>query len=228
MPCPETPSRPAAPRAPRRPPRRRSPTLIDVAALAEHLGVEVRHVRRLVHERRIPFIKWGHLVRFDPDEVSAWLEANRIEPLPASARGDPLRHRPGEDGVDPLVGDRLVAVESADVGRHERLHAVAQPAMPPRRAERRPAARWSLRRGGSRRCEAGSRPTDRCARCQARSPVRARRPLPVPGPEQQVVRPRSRGRRPTRGGSRRAAAGSAPSADRSSGHPGRRSRCRPP
>jgi len=62
------------------------PHLIDVAALAEHLGVEVRHVRRLVHERRIPFIKWGHLVRFDPDEVSGWLEANRIEPYPPRPR----------------------------------------------------------------------------------------------------------------------------------------------
>jgi len=60
--------------------------LIDVAALAEHLGVEVRHVRRLVHERRIPFIKWGHLVRFDPEEVSVWLEANRIEPYPPRPR----------------------------------------------------------------------------------------------------------------------------------------------
>jgi len=58
------------------------PQLIDVAALAEHLGVKVRHVRRLVHERRIPFIKWGHLVRFDPDQVNAWLEGCRIEPHP--------------------------------------------------------------------------------------------------------------------------------------------------
>jgi excisionase family DNA binding protein len=62
------------------------PHLIDVTGLAEHLGVEVRHVRRLVHERRIPFIKWGHLVRFDPDQVSAWLEANRIEPYPPRPR----------------------------------------------------------------------------------------------------------------------------------------------
>jgi excisionase family DNA binding protein len=62
------------------------PHLIDVTDLAEHLGVEVRHVRRLVHERRIPFIKWGHLVRFDPDQVSAWLEANRIEPYPPRPR----------------------------------------------------------------------------------------------------------------------------------------------
>lgn len=43
--------------------------LISIAEVAERLGVEVRHVRRLVHERRIPFIKWGHLLRFDAAEV---------------------------------------------------------------------------------------------------------------------------------------------------------------
>ncbi len=56
------------------------PTLIDIVALADHLGVEVRHVRRLVAERRIPFIKWGHLLRFDPAEIVGWLAENRHEP----------------------------------------------------------------------------------------------------------------------------------------------------
>ena len=53
------------------------PELLDVNELAQHLGVNVRHVRRLVAERRIPFIKWGHLLRFDPDEIVDWLEYNR-------------------------------------------------------------------------------------------------------------------------------------------------------
>ncbi len=57
------------------------PYLMDIPTLADHLGVSVRHIRRLVHERRIPFIKWGHLIRFDPTEVHAWLEACRYEPL---------------------------------------------------------------------------------------------------------------------------------------------------
>lgn len=56
------------------------PHLLDVQGLAEHLGVEVRHIRRLVHERRVPYIKWGHLVRFDSAEISDWLERCRHEP----------------------------------------------------------------------------------------------------------------------------------------------------
>jgi excisionase family DNA binding protein len=53
------------------------PELLDINELAQHLDVNVRHVRRLVAERRIPFIKWGHLIRFDRDEIVDWLECNR-------------------------------------------------------------------------------------------------------------------------------------------------------
>ncbi len=56
------------------------PNLMDIPTLAAHLGVSVRHIRRLVHERRIPFIKWGHLMRFDPVEVQAWLDQCRYQP----------------------------------------------------------------------------------------------------------------------------------------------------
>lgn len=52
--------------------------LLDVSGLAEHLGVNVRHIRRLVAERRIPFIKWGHLIRFDPRDVAEWLAQARV------------------------------------------------------------------------------------------------------------------------------------------------------
>jgi len=58
------------------PTRGRDP-LWDVEAVARRLGVQVRHVRRLVAERRIPFIKWGHLLRFDPGEIEAWLDGAR-------------------------------------------------------------------------------------------------------------------------------------------------------
>ena len=47
---------------------------------AERLGVNHRYVRRLVAERRIPFIKFGHLLRFDPAEIEAWLDGARRPP----------------------------------------------------------------------------------------------------------------------------------------------------
>lgn len=56
------------------------PDLIDLPALADKLGVTERHVRRLVAERRVPFIKWGHLLRFDPDEIDRWIDKHRTGP----------------------------------------------------------------------------------------------------------------------------------------------------
>ena len=55
------------------------PVLLDINGVAAHLGVNVRHVRRLVAERRIPYLKWGHLLRFDPAELADWIDAARAE-----------------------------------------------------------------------------------------------------------------------------------------------------
>lgn len=50
--------------------------LLTIAGVADALGVDVRHVRRLVHEKRIPYIKWGHLLRFDPADIAAWVDTS--------------------------------------------------------------------------------------------------------------------------------------------------------
>jgi excisionase family DNA binding protein len=53
------------------------PALLDIHGIAHRLGVTERHIRRLVAERRIPCVKWGHLLRFDPAEIDRWLDSNR-------------------------------------------------------------------------------------------------------------------------------------------------------
>jgi excisionase family DNA binding protein len=58
-----------------------APDLIDIAAVAQRLGVQVRHVRRLVHERRIPYVKWGHLLRFDPSDIDTWIDRAKQQDL---------------------------------------------------------------------------------------------------------------------------------------------------
>lgn len=75
--------------------------LIDIETLARWLGVTVRHVRRLVAEKRIPYVKVGHLVRFDRTEIEAWIEGCRrpaVGPQPPTAatvvsKGRPLPAR---------------------------------------------------------------------------------------------------------------------------------------
>ena len=61
------------------------PPLMDIEAVAQRLAVGVRHVRRLVTEKRIPYRKWGHLLRFEPDEIEEWIAASRD---PAEPTGD--------------------------------------------------------------------------------------------------------------------------------------------
>jgi excisionase family DNA binding protein len=50
---------------------------MDLHAVAQRLGVNDRHIRRLVAERRIPYLKWGHLLRFDPADIDQWLDEAR-------------------------------------------------------------------------------------------------------------------------------------------------------
>lgn len=58
----------------------RTEPLVSIAEVARLLGVDVRHVRRLVFEGRIPYYKWGHLLRFDPAEVREWLRQFQHRP----------------------------------------------------------------------------------------------------------------------------------------------------
>jgi excisionase family DNA binding protein len=51
--------------------------LVDINGLAECLGVTQRHIRRLIAEDRIPYIKWGSILHFDLDEIDAWIDDHR-------------------------------------------------------------------------------------------------------------------------------------------------------
>ena len=55
--------------------------LLDVAEVADRLGVSPRFIRRLVNERRIPYCKLGKFVRFDAAEVAEWVEKMRMDVL---------------------------------------------------------------------------------------------------------------------------------------------------
>ena len=52
--------------------------LLDIDGLAARLGVTARFVRRSVEERRVPYLKIGRLVRFDPAERSGGSTGARV------------------------------------------------------------------------------------------------------------------------------------------------------
>ncbi|MEV0734220.1 helix-turn-helix domain-containing protein [Polymorphospora sp. NPDC050346] len=55
--------------------------LLTSDEVAVRLRASPRFVRRLVSERRIGFVKVGRSVRFDPADVDAYIESNRVKPL---------------------------------------------------------------------------------------------------------------------------------------------------
>ena len=60
--------------------------LLDADEVARVLCVTPRHIRRLVAERRIPFVKVGRFVRFDSGELDVWLDQHRVEVVFRSSR----------------------------------------------------------------------------------------------------------------------------------------------
>ncbi|MCP3936794.1 MAG: helix-turn-helix domain-containing protein [Actinomycetia bacterium] len=73
-----------------------SPALLTVPEVADLMAVGTAYVYRLVSERRIPYLKLGHHVRFDPSELAEWLDNSRVGPttVRCSRRADgQVRHR---------------------------------------------------------------------------------------------------------------------------------------
>jgi excisionase family DNA binding protein len=62
--------------------------LLSPQEVADRLGTSLRFVRRLVLERRIPFIKVGRHVRIAASDLDAFIAAGRVEAgsVPNSAR----------------------------------------------------------------------------------------------------------------------------------------------
>ena len=58
----------------------RDQPLLDVFGAATHLGCSERFIRRLVQERRVPFVKLGGTkVRFLVSDLDRWVAGQRVE-----------------------------------------------------------------------------------------------------------------------------------------------------
>ncbi len=54
---------------------------IGIKELSEYLGLKVNTVYAWVFRKKIPYIKLGKLVKFDLEELEAWLKDKRIKPI---------------------------------------------------------------------------------------------------------------------------------------------------
>lgn len=56
----------------------KSRCLLTVQEAAEYLAISVSTLYGWIWQRRIPFVKVGRAVRFDPVELEGFVEANRV------------------------------------------------------------------------------------------------------------------------------------------------------
>lgn len=52
--------------------------LLTTAQAAERLGLSLKYVYRLCDEKKLPYIRVGTAIRFDPAELDAWIDARRV------------------------------------------------------------------------------------------------------------------------------------------------------
>jgi len=53
--------------------------LIDVKQLSESTGLSVFTLYSWINQKKIPYVKVGRLVRFDPRRIEKWIEGNSVE-----------------------------------------------------------------------------------------------------------------------------------------------------
>jgi len=53
--------------------------LIDVKQLSESTGLSVFTLYSWINQKKIPYVKVGRLVRFDPRKIEKWIEENSVE-----------------------------------------------------------------------------------------------------------------------------------------------------
>ena len=59
-----------------------SPPLIGVHEAARYISVSVTTLYKWVSQRKIPYIKMGRLVKFDPMKLEEWIKQQTVMPMP--------------------------------------------------------------------------------------------------------------------------------------------------
>lgn len=87
---------------------------LDITALAEGLQIKRSTLYAWAEQGMIPSLKLGRLLRFDPDEIEAWLQAHHQDAAPGPP---PPRRRHGTDNVEALIAEAKRAVYTSFHGK---------------------------------------------------------------------------------------------------------------
>lgn len=55
--------------------------LLNIEEAAQRMSLARSTIAEYVCARKIPFVKIGKALRFDPRDLEAWIAANRVEPI---------------------------------------------------------------------------------------------------------------------------------------------------
>lgn len=55
--------------------------LLDIVGLSRAIGVKSKTVYSWVHTRQIPHVKVGRLVKFDLNDIEAWIAERKVKPM---------------------------------------------------------------------------------------------------------------------------------------------------
>ena len=53
--------------------------LLTIKELSEMTNFSISTLYAWVNQRRIPFVKFGHRVRFDLQDIDSWIEKNKVK-----------------------------------------------------------------------------------------------------------------------------------------------------
>ena len=58
-----------------------TPRLLRIKEVSERTGLSVHTLYKMVSQRRIPFVKLGGALCFDPEKLDQWIKQSTVMPL---------------------------------------------------------------------------------------------------------------------------------------------------
>ena len=54
------------------------PRLLTIQEVSERTGLAVHTLSKMVSQRRVPYVKLGGALRFDPEKLDQWIKQNTV------------------------------------------------------------------------------------------------------------------------------------------------------
>ena len=93
--------------------------LVSIKTVADRLSVKHSTIYSWVHNGTIPFHKLNGLIRFDMDEIQAWIKATKHQPNPPFYRRETNRQ-----DIDEVVKN---AIDGVKCNRYNRIQRETRP-----------------------------------------------------------------------------------------------------